>query len=203
MTPEEIARSERYELRSKWHRDQRVLKLRFGTVEKWKKLASRLNLTVEHAVFVLLELYLELTLTRKPWLSVQELARRLAPSATAWMVHFKLAENRNGQVFILDVERTVGESQVRRDIGLRALPAKRAHDLASSMLSLAGQCRGQDEARPLHHAQGNEQQVIELLRARANDRTILDAWKRAMLSTERPRVETFADLNRTWARWAK
>lgn len=198
MSPEEIARSERYETRSKWHRDQRVLKLRFGTVEKWKKLANRINLPVERAIFVLLELYLDLTLRRQPWLSAQELAKRLAPAATPWMVHFGLAENRNGQVVLLDVERTVNESMMRRTTGLRALPARRARDLGLSLLKLHEQCRGTQMV-----ASGNEQQVLELLRSRAADRTILAAWKKALLSNEQPRVETFADLNRTWPRWQK
>ncbi len=196
MTPEEIAHSERYDARSDWHRDQRVLKLRWGTVRRWLELAKRLNMPKEDVTSRLLGLYFELSLERRSWVSSQALAGLLVPGATAHMVALELAENRNGQVVFLDVERTVNESKMRRDVGLRALPAKRARDLEGQLDKVHVALRA--VSMPVNEANAG---TIQVLRARAADRTILARWKNALLSRF-PHIETLQDLNAHWERFA-
>lgn len=177
-----------------WHVNQRMLKLRVGSIAKWKTLAARLELPVDRVVTAMLDLHLELTLARRTWLSAQELAKRLAPGAAAQLAALGLAENRTGQVVLLDVERTVNESLMRHDNGVKRLPAVRARDLAGKMRELYANARG-----PELEERDDDQRVLELLRARAKDSEILERWKRAVLSNGFPRVQSFADLNRTWA----
>jgi hypothetical protein len=179
-----------------WHRDQRVIKLRYGTIQKWKQLATLLGLDENRTVRVLLDLTADFVINRRIWLSGQELSKRLAPGAAAHMAALGLAENRNGQVVLLDVERTVNESLMRRDNGLKQLPAVRARDLAGKMYRLYEEARCRD-----YIASADDQRVLELLRARASDKVILERWQRAVLSNGFPPVKTFADLNRTWASW--
>jgi hypothetical protein len=178
-----------------WHRDQRVIKLRYGTIQKWKQLATLLGLDENRTVRILLDLTADFVINRRIWLSGQELSKRLAPGAAAHMASLGLAENRNGQVVLLDVERTVNESLMRRDNGLKQLPAVRARDLAGTMRKLYESARGFS-----FEERDDDQRTLELLRARASDKVILERWQRAILSSFPP-VKTFADLNRTWASW--
>lgn len=181
----------------KWHRDQRVIKLRYGTIQKWKQLATQLGLDENVTVRKMLDLTADFVMNRRIWLSAQELSRQFCPGAAAQMAALGLAENRNGQVVLLDVERTVNESLMRRENGLKTLPAVRARDLAGKLRTAYENARGGG-----FEARDDDHQVLELLRARASDAEILKRWQRAVLSNGFPPVRAFADLNRTWGSWA-
>jgi hypothetical protein len=125
-----------------WARDQRVIKLRYGTIQKWKQLATQLGLDENRTVRVLLDLTADFVINRRIWLSAQELSKQLAPGAAAHMASLGLAENRNGQVVLLDVERTVNESLAPRQRAEAALPAVRARDLGTLLAALHLEVRG-------------------------------------------------------------
>lgn len=181
----------------KWQQNNRMLKLRVSSIAKWKRLALLMEQPVDRIVTGLLDLHLEMSQARRTWLSAQELAKRIGPGASAYMGSLGLSENRNGQVVVLDVERTVTESLMRRAVGLKQLPAVRARDLAGRLRTIYENSRG-GSLEPRE----DDQRVLELLRARASDRVITDYWKRAVLSNAFPPVRSFADLNRTWSTWA-
>lgn len=183
---------------STWAKNQRTIKLRYGTIQKWKQLAVQLQLDENLVVRKMLDLTADFVINRRAWLSAPELAKRLAPGAAAYMQALNLAENRNGQVVLLDVERTVNESLMRRNQGLRKLPAVRARDLAATMRQVYEDSRGGG-----FKERDDDQAVLELLRARAADSEILARWKRAVLSSGLSPVRSFADLNRSWSRWER
>lgn len=181
----------------KWHVGQRRLKLHFKTLEKWKSLARKLELPEDFVISQLLQLYFSMTLERRTWLSGPELAKVLRPGAAAYMGALQLAENRNGQVVLLDVEATVNESLMRRNVSLRSLPAVRARDLAGGLRKMFEQVTGIDWSPG-----ESDQRTIELMRARAADSEILKRWERALLSHGVLQVRTLQQLNQTWERWA-
>jgi hypothetical protein len=172
-----------------WARDQRVIKLRYGTIQKWKQLAVQLGLDENRTVRVMLDLTADFVMNRRTWLSAQELSKQLAPGATAHMTSLGLAENRNGQVVLLDVERTVKESLARRDVGLRALPAVRARGLGTLLAALHLEVRGKP-----YPEQPTDEWALDLMRASHKDSAILEAWKNALLSARYPPVNSYADL---------
>lgn len=180
-----------------WHQDQRTIKLRYGTIRKWKQLATQLGLDENRTVRVMLDLTADFVINRRTWLSAQELAKTLSPGAAACLAMLGLAENRNGQVVLLDVERTVKESLMRRANGLKQLPAVRARDLAGKLRRIYEGARGGG-----FEERDDDQAVLELLRARGSDAEIERRWKNAVLSNALNPVKSFADLNRQWNAWS-
>lgn len=179
-----------------WHLERKMLKFRWGNVSKWRRLGELLQRHPPDVIAEMLEMQMDLMMRRKTFLLIADFDARLGAGAAALCCRLELAHRTEGIIIFRDVARTVAESLMRRNVGLRSLPANRARNLLERLMRLHVHTRG-----VAYHLEGNELKMLEVLRARAADRTIMARWRAALLS-QFPRVRSLRGLVHHWNAFA-
>lgn len=167
-----------------------VLKFRFGSVLLWEQAARELGRPdLELALF---KFQVDLIMRRMTSVKLTEAEKVLGRGVAALCCRLGIAKRDTTWLTFLDVEKTVHESLMRREHGLKKLPATRAANLYGKLADMHSTTRG----RALEY-DDNALAVIELLRARAADKEICRRWRLALFS-RLPKVQTLSDFLKHW-----
>lgn len=167
-----------------------VLKFRFGSVLLMERAARELGRP--ELAWSLFTLQVDLIMRRMTSVKLTEAEKTLGRGVPALCCQLGLARRDTHWLTFLDVEKTVHESLMRREVGLKKLPATRSKNLHHKLADMHSTTRG----RALQYDE-HALAVIEALRARATDREICRRWSLALLS-RLPKVQTLSDFSKHW-----
>jgi hypothetical protein len=171
-----------------------VLKFRLGSVLLWEQAARELSRP--ELAWGLFTLQVDLIMRRATSIKLTEAERILGRGVPSLCCRLGIARRDTTWLTFLDVEKTVHESLMRREHGLKKLPATRSRDLVLKLGKLHLAARGSS----LDHTSDDERS-IEALRARAPDKEICRRWQVGLLS-RLPKVKTIGDLFKHWNHFA-
>jgi hypothetical protein len=167
-----------------------VLKFRLGSVLLWEQAARELGRP--ELAWALFTLQVDLIMRRATSIKLTEAEKVLGRGVPALCCRLGIARRDTAWLTFADVEKTVHESLMRRTNGLKKLPATRSKNLMLKLGKMHFATRG-SSMQPT----AEDQQTIEVLRARASDREICRRWELALLSRF-PKVRGVADLSWHW-----